>query len=61
LSLLFKGLLPTSQRFLDEEHQLCAKQPLSSEYRSTVALRRKARMLGGRKSSSMLSSVNGAC
>jgi hypothetical protein len=47
--------------FMGEEHQLCATQPRSNEWRNTVVLRRKPLMLGGRGSSSLLTIANGAC
>jgi hypothetical protein len=61
LSLLFEGILPTSQRFHGwGTSTLCLIVPLSV-WRNTVVLLRNCFMLEGRGSSSLVSTVNWVC
>jgi hypothetical protein len=58
---IWKECFLTVSVFKGEDHQLCAMQHLSSEWRSTVAFLRKALMLEARWFSSMLRIENWVC
>jgi hypothetical protein len=58
---IWKVRLLSVSVFKGEAHQLCAKQPLSSEWRKTVAFLRKQLMLEARWFSSMFRFENWVC